>query len=165
MKINVLGTDYTVLLDQELDDDLGGTCDTTSKVIQIAKVDKDDHDKPEVEVERVVRHELVHAFLFESGLYVSSEWACNEEIVDWVALQAPKLFKAFEKATEKSNLGNGEESSLTFDSSGVSLVSENITLNGITQIDLSRLKESEKEIVVRLMLGGKDLKPKLTGRF
>lgn len=101
MKINVLGTDYTVLLDQELDDDLGGTCDTTSKVIQIAKVDKDDHDKPEVEVERVVRHELVHAFLFESGLYVSSEWACNEEIVDWIALQAPKLFKAFEELAEK----------------------------------------------------------------
>ena len=35
---------------------------------------------------KVIRHELVHAFLFESGLSVNS-WADNEEIVDWIAIQ------------------------------------------------------------------------------
>lgn len=28
----------------------------------------------------------------------SSEWAKNEEIVDWIALQFPKLLKAFKEA-------------------------------------------------------------------
>ena len=46
----------------------------------------------------MLRHEIVHAFLYESGLDVSSEWARNEEIVDWIALQTPKLQKAFEEA-------------------------------------------------------------------
>ena len=45
----------------------------------------------------VIRHELIHAFLFESGLDAAS-WAMNEEMVDWFALQAPKLMKAFEEA-------------------------------------------------------------------
>lgn len=42
----------------------------------------------------MIRHELVHAFLFESGLSVNS-WADNEEIVDWIAIQFPKLQAGF----------------------------------------------------------------------
>jgi len=45
---------------------------------------------------QVIRHELVHAFLFESGLDASS-WGKNEEIVDWIAIQSLKLFEAFMK--------------------------------------------------------------------
>ena len=41
---------------------------------------------------------MIHAFLHESGLAVNSDWAQNEEMVDWFALQAPKLFKAFKEA-------------------------------------------------------------------
>ena len=33
-----------------------------------------------------LRHEIAHAFLHESGLSSNSEWAMNEEIVDWIAL-------------------------------------------------------------------------------
>ena len=36
-------------------------------------------------------HEIVHAFLHESGLSSNSEWAMNEEIADWIALQLPKI--------------------------------------------------------------------------
>jgi hypothetical protein len=51
---------------------------------------------------RVVRHEIVHAFLMESGLDESSNpadaWATNEEMVDWFARQGPKIYKAWKEA-------------------------------------------------------------------
>lgn len=45
----------------------------------------------------VMRHEIVHAFLYESGLDVCSKgaWAKNEEMVDWIAIQFPKMMVAF----------------------------------------------------------------------
>ncbi|HJA90843.1 MAG TPA: hypothetical protein H9948_08655 [Candidatus Jeotgalibaca merdavium] len=43
-----------------------------------------------------IRHELIHVFLFESGLGENSQWAQNEEMVDWFARQFPKLLKAFQ---------------------------------------------------------------------
>ena len=43
----------------------------------------------------VLVHELVHAFLYESGLSINSlspsGWASNEEMTDWMAIQGPKL--------------------------------------------------------------------------
>jgi len=48
---------------------------------------------------RALRHEIVHAFLFESGLWVdsgeSSAWSMNEEMVDWIAQQYPKISKVY----------------------------------------------------------------------
>lgn len=48
-----------------------------------------------------MRHEVIHAFLFESGLAENSNtsdaWAVNEEMVDWLAIQAPKIFSTFKK--------------------------------------------------------------------
>jgi len=41
-----------------------------------------------------IRHELIHAFLSESGLWANCDWA-KEEMVDWLAIQFPKLLKAF----------------------------------------------------------------------
>ena len=48
-----------------------------------------------------LRHEIIHAFLAESGLRGNSfdvrQWALNEEMVDWFALQLPKMIKVFEQ--------------------------------------------------------------------
>lgn len=62
---------------------------------------------------KVLRHEIIHAFLYESGLwqdsYGSKCWAQNEEMVDWFAIQEPKIHKAFKEAgcdvfiSDKSN--------------------------------------------------------------
>lgn len=53
-------------------------------------------------IKKVKRHEIIHAFLFESGLsecsYKSDEWAKNEEMVDWFAHQGLKLYKAWKEA-------------------------------------------------------------------
>lgn len=99
MTINVLGTDYTIELRKTADDpkleNVNGYCEPYSKKIIVEDV------QPEVDtVERldlfkcrVLRHEIVHAFLFESGLAQNSDWARNEEMVDWIAFQLPKLEK------------------------------------------------------------------------
>lgn len=48
-----------------------------------------------------LRHEIVHAFLYESGLDCNTfmtggkPWAKNEEMVDWFAIQGPKIVKAW----------------------------------------------------------------------
>jgi hypothetical protein len=44
---------------------------------------------------RIIRHEIIHAFFFESGL---SEYTNNEQLVDFLAYQIPKMVKIFEKA-------------------------------------------------------------------
>ena len=50
---------------------------------------------------QVLRHEIVHAFLFESGLDINSnkseEWARNEEMIDWLAIQFHKIEKVFKE--------------------------------------------------------------------
>lgn len=47
----------------------------------------------------VIRHEIIHAFLYESGLEAntnnSENWAQNKEMVDWIAIQFPKIMKVF----------------------------------------------------------------------
>ena len=50
----------------------------------------------------ILRHELIHAFLSESGLSYSSlnyssGWAKNEEMVDFFAIQFPKIAKVFKE--------------------------------------------------------------------
>ena len=51
---------------------------------------------------QMLRHELIHAFLFESGLNtntftVEEPWSINEELVDWVAIQFPKMYNIFKE--------------------------------------------------------------------
>ena len=49
-----------------------------------------------------LRHELIHAFLFESGLDGNSIWGNGdndhpEQVVEWLALQFPKILKVFKE--------------------------------------------------------------------
>lgn len=104
MTIDVLGTEYTVeqrmkdtdLLLQKMD----GYCDKTSKKIVITTED-DDCELANFEVYRkkILRHEIIHAFLFESGLHENwtHEMGHDETYVDWIAVQFPKILKAFQK--------------------------------------------------------------------
>lgn len=109
--INVLGTDYSIQY-KSIDEDgrlseLEGYVDTYRKKIIIAKIEEREYFKDEpIEKlnkikSKVVRHEITHAFLFESGLDCNSRgvgaWAENEEMVDWFAMQSPKIYKIFEE--------------------------------------------------------------------
>lgn len=101
MKVNVLGTEYEILRNVKDDPKLGnradGYCDYSTKKIVIAEMIEDDDTLENLKMYegKVIRHELIHAFLYESGLDVNSDWARNEEIVDWIALQFPKMNKVF----------------------------------------------------------------------
>lgn len=107
MKINVLGTEYTLTVScgsaEPRLDDCDGFCDETTKELLVENYE-DSREEPNckqnllAQTNKVKRHELIHAFLFESGLAENSSWAQNEEMVDFFAIQFPKLLKAFEQA-------------------------------------------------------------------
>ncbi len=103
--VNVLGTEYTISFVSEQDEprlkDCDGFCDETTKEIVVENYKRGEpgsKGKLELQEQKNLRHEIVHAFLFESGLAENSDWAQNEEMVDWVAKQGPKLMKAWQEA-------------------------------------------------------------------
>ena len=52
-------------------------------------------------LKEVKRHEIIHAFLYESGLAQSMchpAWGHSEQDIDFYALQFPKMLEVFEKA-------------------------------------------------------------------
>lgn len=101
---NILGTEYKIVFVPSLNE-RGGETDYYTKTIKISELE----GIPESELtenkqefqKHILRHELVHAFLFESGLDANSgsseAWASNEEMVDWVAIQIPKIMAVYEK--------------------------------------------------------------------
>lgn len=42
----------------------------------------------------VLRHEIIHAYFFESGLL---DYGTNEQLVDWIVLQFPKMLETFKR--------------------------------------------------------------------
>lgn len=114
MKVNVLGTEYTIETHKVSEDEylkdrkLAGYCTEESKQIVIADMSEKEYFDGMNEAEqktywkKTLRHELVHAFLNESGLSDSAStpacaWAKHEEMVDWFAIQSPKIFKLFQQ--------------------------------------------------------------------
>lgn len=43
---------------------------------------------------KVKRHEVIHAYFYESGL---TDYAGNEQLVDWIAWQFPKMLETFKQ--------------------------------------------------------------------
>lgn len=103
--VNILGTGYKIIkVDPNTDDkhieDANGYCDDYAKEIVVkdyTATERSYKDVPSFN-RRVLRHEIVHAFLAESGLRRNCNWACEEEVVDWIAIQFPKMLKAFQEA-------------------------------------------------------------------
>lgn len=102
MEVNILGTEYNLSESLKMDDRIlvnnDGYCDTSVKKIVVDKMkEKELGMKEDLSYyqKQVKRHEIIHAFLFESGLDTCCEWVC-EEMVDWMSIQFPKLQKIFE---------------------------------------------------------------------
>ncbi len=104
--VNILGTPYTV---RELSvkecptlEDCDGYCDWTTKEIVVERETEGSLGDMEAYIKKVLRHEIVHAFLFESGLAECSgdvgSWASNETMVDWFARQGEKIYNAWREA-------------------------------------------------------------------
>lgn len=115
MELDILGTKYgLVIVNPEEDKYMketgsAGYTRTIEKKIVIADADhlkscekltREGKEKVEKET---TRHEIIHAFLRESGLDGNTSvpdcgWACHEEMVDYFAIQMPKMVKVFKEA-------------------------------------------------------------------
>ena len=113
MTISVLGTVYTIETHKISEDDfmksnnLEGWCGENSKIIVVADYEEKEYFSDLTEYEKAqrrkntLRHEIVHAFLYESGIggnFQHTQWGHEETMVDWIAYQFPKLLQAFKDA-------------------------------------------------------------------
>ena len=100
--VDILGVEYTIKESNKVEDvnleNCDGYCDHSTKTIVIDTFQDSPNSLKDLETYRklVIRHEMVHAFLFESGLGGCS-WAKDEEIVDWIAAQFPKMLNTFKE--------------------------------------------------------------------
>lgn len=104
--VDILGQSYRIeFLAEDKDskfEDADGYIDHTIHLIRVAflQPNKDSVQDLATYAKKVMRHEIVHAYLYESGLAESScsvnNWATNEEMVDWIARQFPKMKRTME---------------------------------------------------------------------
>ena len=113
--VNILGTEYAIYIKKYDEDEafesrsIDGYCDGWAKQIIVCDMSTYkgwEHEPSETVAaaqKEVLRHEIVHAFFEESGLADGSlspevAWAKNEEMVDWIAMQGPKIYEAWQEA-------------------------------------------------------------------
>lgn len=90
MQIEILGTKYDFQYEDEpieFDISVVGNVDYYKKTIVVEKNHKKLQDK-------IARHELIHAYFYEAGL---PDYAQDEVLVEWLALQFPKILEIFKK--------------------------------------------------------------------
>lgn len=113
--VSILGSVYTIAVKKYDEDEafsrrsIDGYCDSFTRQIVVCDMstykgwEHEAQETVEAAQKETLRHEIVHAFFSESGLADSSSvvegaWAKNEEMVDWIALQGPKLYAAWQEA-------------------------------------------------------------------
>lgn len=107
-KVNILGTTYKIIYNGKDGRLKGGTGAHDRFAKEIVLEDKSYFKENETSCKnlialekQVLRHEIVHAFLYQCGLShntnKSDNWAMNEEMVDWIAIQFPNIYKVFKK--------------------------------------------------------------------
>ena len=115
MTVNILGMPYEIIVKKYDEDEtferrsIVGFCDGYVKEIVVCDMHtykgwENEAEKTVVAAQKqTLRHEIVHAFFNESGLMDSSSvvecpWSQNEEMVDWIANQGMKIYKAWVEA-------------------------------------------------------------------
>ncbi len=110
MKANILGIIYNIIFSNDSENqelkNADGYTDFYYKEIVLSDLkewkDESNQDRDyTVYRKQIIRHEIIHAFLYESGLaFNSSEsghWSTNEEMIDWIAIQFPKILQVFKE--------------------------------------------------------------------
>lgn len=98
--VNILGTEYSISVDESLKKtNCDGLCKEYDKAITIRSIEDmlcedDSTETKKRRYDQVIRHELIHAFFCEAGL---DDYSSNEQLVDWIAIQSPKIFKTFQE--------------------------------------------------------------------
>lgn len=104
-RVKILGAYYTVRLLDMIDDEMLQHCDgytdaTTHEIVVRRTAEVSDVGDYEALRRKSLRHEVIHAFLCESGLQVNFTHPDNghdETMVDWFAIQYPKITKVFKE--------------------------------------------------------------------
>ena len=105
VRVEILGTEWRVRISTEEEDPRLKDCDgyTDKTTHEIGVQDMPEHcslGNPLAYIKKVIRHEVIHAFLFESGLtenWEHKEIGHEETTVDWMAVQLPKIQKVLDK--------------------------------------------------------------------
>ena len=98
MKINIKGNEYNIILENNvfLSDNknqiLDGECSSINGTIRINK-NNDDYN-----LDRLILHEITHAFFYECGLpYYSND----ETLVNWIAQNIQDIYSNFKKVKKE----------------------------------------------------------------
>lgn len=101
LTIDILGTPYEIVFTTKEENDkleeADGVAELFSKrlVVELCKPTRKTFEKLEEHNKKVIRHEMVHAFLHESGL---QDYSRDEVLTSWIALQIPKMVIAMKQA-------------------------------------------------------------------
>ena len=109
MTVNIQGAKYKIEYVSAKDDPIIATqgdayCDWTTKRIVLQDPVDAGGNLGDIDCywKNTLRHEILHAFMFECGLAQNSletdAWAQNEEMIDWFARIGPKIIKAWADA-------------------------------------------------------------------
>lgn len=98
MEVDILGTKYRLIENAQLDKDVDGQCAFYGKEIHIRPVEQlldGEGTTTERHARRkeVIRHEIAHAYLYESGLTTLAQ---DETLVEWLATTFPKMMQTFQ---------------------------------------------------------------------
>lgn len=100
MKVNILGTEWRIKY-KNIKDDYDGLTDWTNRTIIIRKNNINNVSNFGVVIRQALRHEIIHAMLYESGLMANwqhpNEFGHDETFVDWYAIQYPKIAEIYKE--------------------------------------------------------------------
>lgn len=99
--VSILGTPYKIIREKFGNEDIDGETDYTSHQIRIRTDNINKLVDFDVLMKKQLRHEIIHAFMAESGLQANFEhyrqFGHDETTVDWFAIQFPKILEAFKQ--------------------------------------------------------------------
>lgn len=94
-KISVLGTEYAIIVEEFADSGTDGYCDCTNREIHLRSDNTNNVRNFDRLQKKALRHEIIHAFLAESGLQANfkhcDQFGHDETMVDWFAIQYHKI--------------------------------------------------------------------------
>ena len=102
--VSILGQEYKLLKGNETQypvlKDANGYVDLYAKKIIIDETfttpgSNFKSECPDLALNHIYRHEIIHAFFSESGINYNLSTDEEESLVDWIALQFPKMRRVF----------------------------------------------------------------------
>ena len=106
--VTILGEKWSIKVidyndDDFMDEETGGRCYAHTRQITVRNYlhEEISRERATAIMKHILRHEIVHAFLGEAGLWANSldtgSWAMNEEMVDFFAKNIPKIIAVYQR--------------------------------------------------------------------